>query len=102
MSQNHPEDLGEEFSLVDEKGNEELFKEVLRFQADDNGKWYICLYPADEENADEVSIQAFELKNPDAKEGEDVSLLPIEDDKEWDMVQEVINTFIDDDGNFNA
>lgn len=102
MSQIHPEDLGEEFSLVDEKGNEELFKEALRFQADDSGKWYICLYPADEEHADEVSIQAFELKNPDAAEGDDVQLLPIEDDKEWDMVQEVINTFIDDDGNFNA
>ena len=93
MSQIHPEDLG---------GNEELFKEALRFQADDSGKWYICLYPADEEHADEVSIQAFELKNPDAAEGDDVQLLPIEDDKEWEMVQEVINTFIDDDGNFNA
>lgn len=102
MNEKNVMDQGEEFTLVDEKGNEELFKEILRFQADDSGKWYICLYPADQENADEVNIEAYELRNPDAQEGEDVELMPIDSDKEWDMVQEVINTFIDDDGNFNA
>lgn len=102
MNEKNVKDQGEEFTLVDEKGNEELFKEILRFQADDSGKWYICLYPADEENAEEVNIEAYELRNPDAKEGEEVELMPIDSDKEWDMVQEVINTFIDDDGNFNA
>ena len=33
-------------------------------------------------------------------DGED--LVPIEDDKEWDMVEEVLNTFLDNDGNFKA
>lgn len=91
---------GEVFTLVDEKGNEELYKEALRFQADTNHKWYIVLYPLDEENSDEVSLQAFSFKDND--DGGDIDLLPIENDAEWEMVQEVINTFIDDDGNFNA
>lgn len=91
---------GEVFTLVDEKGNEELYKEALRFQADTNHKWYIVLYPLDEENDDEVSLQAFSFKDND--DGGDIDLLPIDNAAEWEMVQEVINTFIDDDGNFNA
>ncbi|WP_102281152.1 DUF1292 domain-containing protein [[Lactobacillus] timonensis] len=91
---------GEVFTLVDEKGNEELYKEALRFQADTNHKWYIVLYPLDEENSDEVSLQAFSFQ--DNGDGDDIDLLPIDNDAEWEMVQEVINTFIDDDGNFNA
>ncbi|MCI1287802.1 MAG: DUF1292 domain-containing protein [[Lactobacillus] timonensis] len=91
---------GEVLTLVDEKGNEELYKEALRFQADTNHKWYIVLYPLDEENSDEVSLQAFSFQ--DSGDGDDIDLLPIDNDAEWEMVQEVINTFIDDDGNFNA
>ena len=91
---------GEVFTLVDEKGNEELYKEALRFQADTNHKWYIVLYPLDEENSDEVSLQAFSFQ--DNGHGDDVVLLRIVNDAEWEMVQEVINSFIDDDGNFNA
>lgn len=90
---------GEVFTLVDEKGNEELYKEALRFQADTNHKWYIVLYPLDEENDDEVSLQAFSFKDND--DG-GIDLLPIDNAAEWEMVQEVINTFIDDYGNFNA
>lgn len=101
MAKIDPEDQGEVFTLVDEKGNEELYKEALRFQADNSDKWYICLYPVDQENADEVDIQAFEMVSGEQSD-EDVQLLPIESDEEWDMVQQVINTFIDDDGNFKA
>ena len=58
------------------------------------------MYPLDEENSDEVSLQAFSFQ--DNGDGDDIDLLPIDNDAEWEMVQEVINTFIDDDGNFNA
>ncbi|MCT3442021.1 DUF1292 domain-containing protein, partial [Limosilactobacillus fermentum] len=55
----------------------------------------------DEENDEEVGIQAFAFEEPTSEEDE-LELLPIENDAEWEMVQEVLNTFIDDDGNFNA
>lgn len=100
VKKNEAVDKGEVFTLVDEKGNEELYKEALRFQADNSDKWYICLYPVDQEGADEVDIQAFEMRDDD-KDNE-VQLVPIESDAEWDMVQQVMNTFIDDDGNFNV
>ena len=100
MARIQSEDKGEVFTLVDEKGNEELYKEALRFQADNSDKWYICLYPVDQENDEEVNVQAFEML-PGESEDDDVQLMPIESDEEWDMVQQVINTFIDDEGNFN-
>lgn len=101
MSEQTPRDDGEIFTLVDEAGNEELYKEAMRFQSPETGKWYICLYPLDEENDEEVGIQAFVFEEPTSEEDE-LELLPIENDAEWEMVQEVLNTFIDDDGNFNA
>ena len=48
MSEQTPRDDGEIFTLVDEAGNEELYKEAMRFQSPETGKWYICLYPLDE------------------------------------------------------
>ncbi|MGY5622427.1 DUF1292 domain-containing protein [Limosilactobacillus fermentum] len=101
MSEQTPRDDGEIFTLVDKAGNEELYKEAMRFQSPETGKWYICLYPLDEENDEEVGIQAFAFEEPTSEEDE-LELLPIENDAEWEMVQEVLNTFIDDDGNFNA
>lgn len=105
MSDNQPRDNEEIFTLVDEKGNEELYKEAMRFKSDQTGKWYICLYPLDEENDEEVNIEAFAFEpesDMDAVEDQDIQLIPIESDEEWAMVQEVLNTFIDDEGNFNA
>ena len=87
-------------SLIDEDGNEQLFKELFTFDSDDYGKSYILIYPAEQENDDSVDIQAYIVADNEDGDGQD--LVPIEDDKEWDMVEQVLNTFLDDDGNFNA
>ena len=67
---------------------------------DDYGKSYIFIYPAEQENDDSVDIQAYIIADNEDNDGQD--LVPIEDDKEWDMVEEVLNTFLDNDGNFKA
>ena len=36
----------------------------------------------------------------DIEIAQEAELLPIEDEKEWDMVEEVLNTFLDEEGNF--
>lgn len=87
-------------TLIDEDGNEQLFKELFTFDSDDSGKSYIFIYPAEQENDDSVDIQAYIVADNEDGDGQD--LVPIEDDKEWDMVEQVLNTFLDDDGNFNA
>ncbi|AWD62001.1 hypothetical protein LWHH1689_0653 [Limosilactobacillus reuteri] len=87
-------------TLIDENGNEQLFKELFTFDSDDYGKSYIFIYPVEQENDDSVDIQAYIIADNEDNDGQD--LVPIEDDKEWDMVEEVLNTFLDNDGNFKA
>lgn len=87
-------------TLIDENGNEQLFKELFTFDSDDYGKSYIFIYPEEQENDDSVDIQAYIIADNEDNDGQD--LVPIEDDKEWDMVEEVLNTFLDNDGNFKA
>ncbi|WP_085721915.1 DUF1292 domain-containing protein [Limosilactobacillus reuteri] len=87
-------------TLIDENGNEQLFKELFTFDYDDYGKSYIFIYPAEQENDDSVDIQAYIIADNEDNDGQD--LVPIEDDKEWDMVEEVLNTFLDNDCNFKA
>lgn len=92
----------QQITLVDENGNEQLFNVLFTFTSDDYKKSYILLYPEGTEEDEEVDIQAFSF-NPDedgdATEGD---LQPIEDDAEWEMVEEVLNTFLDDDNNFEG
>lgn len=95
--QDNNEDM---ITLIDENGNEQLFKELFTFDSDDYGKSYIFIYPAKQENDDSVDIQAYIIADNEDNDGQD--LVPIEDDKEWDMVEEVLNTFLDNDGNFKA
>lgn len=95
-----PGDDNQQITLIDEKGNEELYQVLFTFDSEDYGKSYVLLYPASEDEDQEVEIQAFSFTpdaNGDASSGD---LFPIEDDKEWDMVEEVLNTFLaDDDSN---
>lgn len=84
----------DQITLVNEDGEEELFNVLFTFTSDKNGKSYILIYPASDEDKEEVDIQAYAF-NPDDNnlEGE---LVPIENNDEWEMVEEVLNTFLDD------
>jgi uncharacterized protein YrzB (UPF0473 family) len=86
----------EKITLVDENGNEELYDILFTFESDDFNKSYIVICPTSKDDNDEVSIQAFALSegdDPTNPQGGD--LQPIESDEEWDMVESVLNTFID-------
>jgi uncharacterized protein YrzB (UPF0473 family) len=90
-------------TITDEQGNEVLYEVMMTFHSDEYNKDYILFTePGVEENDpdEEAEILAFSFdpeKEPENEEGE---LIPIEDDKEWDMIAEVLNTFVaDDDSN---
>ena len=90
-----PKDL-DEVILSDDQGNEEVYKILFTFESDDYGKSYVFLYPKASEDDEEIEIQAFSFK-PDKNGDVDAGDLdPIEDPEEWDMVQEVLNTFTSD------
>ncbi|MFC6322950.1 DUF1292 domain-containing protein [Companilactobacillus baiquanensis] len=91
-----PKDL-DEVILSDDQGNEDVYKILFTFDSEDYGKSYVFLYPKNAEDSDEIEVQAFSFtpdENGDVDAGE---LNPIEDEEEWDMVQEVLNTFTEDD-----
>ncbi|WP_461225836.1 DUF1292 domain-containing protein [Lacticaseibacillus suihuaensis] len=99
----HPGEDEQLITLIDDKGNEDLYQVLFTFDSDDYGKSYVLLYPQGASEDEELEIQAFSFtpdENGDASQGD---LFPIEDDDEWAMVEEVLNTFLaDEDDEDNA
>lgn len=86
-----------EIILSDDQGNEEVYRVLFTFEAEGYGKSYVLLYSAADEINAEVEVQAFSYtpdENGDVTSGD---LEPIETNDEWDMIQEVLNTFSADD-----
>ncbi|BAB04989.1 DUF1292 domain-containing protein [Halalkalibacterium halodurans] len=84
----------ERIVIPDENGDEHLFDELFKFTVDETGKSYILLTPVGEEEGEEEEAEVFAFRFED-REGEenDIALFPIETDEEWDMVEEMLNTF---------
>jgi uncharacterized protein YrzB (UPF0473 family) len=72
--------------VTDENGNEKRMIILFTFDSSDYGAQYVVFQ--DPESTD-GQVYASRYTN----EGE---LIPIESDEEWDMVEEVINTFAED------
>ena len=102
MSHNHDHNHDHEvITLVDEQGNETLFEILLTIDGrEEFGKELrFFLVPAGaEEDADgEIEIQASSFtENEDGTEG-DLQPIPEDSDAEWDMIEEVFNSFLDED-----
>jgi uncharacterized protein YrzB (UPF0473 family) len=81
-------------TVVDENGNEQLCEVLFTFDSDEFGKSYVLYYPigADESEDEEIEIHASSfVPTEDNKDGE---LMPIETDEEWDMIEEMLETFL--------
>lgn len=82
-------------TIYDEDGNESLYEILFTFDSDDYGKSYVLLVPTGlDEDEEEVEILAFSYTEDE--DGETGSLEQIEAEDEWDMVEEVLNTFLGD------
>ncbi|CAH1850519.1 MULTISPECIES: DUF1292 domain-containing protein [Convivina] len=99
MTENNPEI--DKITLVDENGDEALFEVLFTFHSEEYDRDYILLVPDGVEEDEQVDVQAYIFKPDENGDATEDDLIPIEDDAEWDMVEEVLNTFLDDDSNFN-
>lgn len=81
-------------TVSDDNGNETLYEVLFTFDSEDYGKSYILLIPAGSEPGDQVDVLAYSFDSE--VEGEDVDLNEIESDEEWDMVEGVLDTFLND------
>ena len=79
--------------IPDEDGNEEEFEVVMKFEVDGSDQKYMMVVPLngesdDDEEADEVYAFRYE------EDGDDLKLYTIEDEEEWNMVEETFNTLL--------
>lgn len=91
------DDEDRQITLIDDQGNEELYEVLFTFHSDDYDKSYVLLYPAVVGDDEDIEVQAFSYDADDAGDVTSSDLHEIESDDEWDMVQGVLNTFLDDD-----
>ena len=78
------------FTVIDEEGKEQVFEIVLTFKNPDTEKAYVIYKLPGEEN-DEVFAAIYDEMG---KMGG--NLLPVETDEEWDMLDEILNSFLED------
>lgn len=95
----HDHDHEHEYiTLVDDEGNESLYEILLTVDGQEEfGKNYVLVYPAgmSEDDDSEIELQAYAYtEKGDGSEGE---LEEIATDEEWDMIEEVFNTFMSED-----
>ncbi len=79
-------------TIIDEDGNEQLHEILLTFELDDYDKQYVVFAPVGTDDEDLIHVASY---IPD-ESGEVGTLNDIEEDEEWALVEEVINTFFDD------
>lgn len=75
--------------VKDENGNEKRMTILFTFDNEVTKKQYVVFQDPGQDE-DEVYASAYD---------ENGQLLPIETDEEWEMVEEVINTFVEDNEN---
>jgi uncharacterized protein YrzB (UPF0473 family) len=82
-----PED--KRLEVIDENGDTQIFEIILTFHSDSFDKSFVIYKEPGE--SDEAFAASFKEENPDGGQ-----LEAITDDEEWDMVEEVLNTFLED------
>jgi len=76
--------------ITDENGNEMEAIIIMTFDSEEFGKSYLVYQLKDDETG-EYFAASF---NPD--DSEEGNLIPIETDEEWDFVEEVLESFLED------
>ncbi|MCZ8519021.1 MULTISPECIES: DUF1292 domain-containing protein [Paenibacillus] len=77
--------------IPDEEGNEEEFEVIMKFEVDGSDKKYMMVVPVDaEEESDEVYAFRYE------EDGDDLQLYTIDDEEEWNIVEETFNTLMEE------
>lgn len=91
-------ELNERIIIPDDNGDEVLFEVLLTFDIDETKKSYVFLTEVNEvasrEDDEEVDVYAFRYEMGD---DEDLSFFDIESDEEWEMVEEMFHTLVDED-----
>jgi uncharacterized protein YrzB (UPF0473 family) len=89
------EELHEEPEIIyipDDEGNEEEFEVIMKFEVDGSDKKYMMVVPLDGDDENEEEVYAFRYEEDE--NGDDLKLFTIEDEEEWNIVEETFNTLM--------
>ncbi|NEW04559.1 DUF1292 domain-containing protein [Paenibacillus sp. SYP-B3998] len=78
--------------IPDDEGNEEEFEVIMKFEVDGSDKKYMMVVPMDSGDEETDEVYAFRYEEDD--DGEDLKLFTIEDEEEWNIVEETFNTLM--------
>ena len=79
--------------VVDENGNETLCEIIFTFESEATGKKYVVFQPVDNETGEVSAASYIEKENGEG------SLEPIETDEEWDLIQDALNDYLEQEEN---
>lgn len=79
--------------IPDDDGNEEEFEVVMKFEVEESGAKYLLVVPTDGDGDDE-SDEVYAFRYEEDEEGDELKLFIIEDEDEWNMVEETFNTLL--------
>ncbi|WP_338750296.1 DUF1292 domain-containing protein [Bacillus sp. FJAT-52991] len=85
-----------QITIIDENGNEQLCEVLFTFDSDEFEKSYVLYFPVGAEEDDNEEIEIHASSFIPAEDGQDGELMPIESDEEWDLIEEMLNTFLDE------
>ena len=86
--------LDQQLTIIDEEGNEVLCQILFTFESEEFKKNYVLFYPLDDSDDEEnVTVMAASYVEGENGIGE---LQEIETDEEWEMVNEVLAAFQED------
>ncbi|WP_423362965.1 DUF1292 domain-containing protein [Mycoplasma sp. P36-A1] len=90
------DEQAEIITLIDDEGNEKDYAILFTFESPETEKSYVFYYDADLEDADENEEIEFEVYV--SSYDDDNNIYPVTDETELDMIEEVYNTMVDEQG----
>ena len=78
--------------IPDEDGNEEEFEVIMKFEVDGSDKKYMMVVPLDGGGDDTDEVYAFRYE----EDGDELKLYTIDDEEEWNLVEETFNTLLEE------
>ncbi|WP_274362671.1 DUF1292 domain-containing protein [Paenibacillus thermotolerans] len=78
--------------IPDEEGNEEEFEVIMKFEVEGSDNKYMMVVPLDSDDEETDEVYAFRYE----EEGDELKLYTIDDEEEWNMVEETFNTLLEE------
>jgi uncharacterized protein YrzB (UPF0473 family) len=91
MSKDELQDEPEIIYIPDDEGNEEEFEVIMKFEVDGSDKKYMMVVPME---GDDETDEVYAFRYEEDENGDDLKLFTIEDEEEWNIVEETFNTLM--------